>query len=84
MRVRYEMAYDTGRPTWKAECDLSDKRARSLFEKLRGDKYCMWAELVSEEDNTYMDVLQSFDHKDARERYETDQMLKRIAEELFC
>lgn len=83
MRVRYEMAYDTGFPTWKAECDLSEKQAKSLFNKLRNDQYCMWAELVSEDEGTYMDVIKSFDHKDARELYSTNQMLKRIAEELF-
>ena len=83
MRVRYEMAYSTGFPTWQAECDLSNKKARSMFENLRNDKYCVWAELVSEDEDTFMDVLEGFDHADARKTYETDQMLKKICKELF-
>lgn len=84
MRVRFEMASSTGFPTWQAECDMTDKKAHKLFDKLSNDRFCMWAELVSEDDETYMDVLDSFDHPYAREAYRIDQEMKKIAEELFC
>ena len=59
MRVRYQMVGQSG---WSAECDLTEKKARALYEKLKTKGFCEWGELVGEDDDNYMDVLESFDH----------------------
>lgn len=59
MRVRYQMA---GQATWSAVCDMPDKKAKKLFEDLKTNALCEWAELVGEEDDNYMDILDEFDH----------------------
>ena len=59
MRVRYELANS---PIVQAECDLSEKEAKKLYNKLKENTLCKWAELVGEDDNNYMEVLESFDH----------------------
>ena len=83
MRVRYEMADYTGFPTWQAECDLTKKQAKSLYDKLNGNPICVWAELVSEDDDTYMDVLDDFYHDDARALYKANQEINKVLKELF-
>ena len=60
MRVRYQMV---GGQT-QVRCDLEDKQAKKLFGRLFSDGLCEWAELVGEDDDNYMDVLESFDHID--------------------
>lgn len=58
MRVRYQMY---GQSTC-AECDMTDKAARKLFDELSHKGLCEWAELVGEDDDNYMEVIDSFDH----------------------
>ena len=58
MRVRYQILGHEPH----AECDMTEKSARKLFEELKEKSLCEWAELVGEEDENYMDVLDSFDH----------------------
>ena len=58
MRVRYEIAGEA--PT--AVCDLTDKQALKLFEELKTNALCEWGELVGEDDDNYMDILDSFDN----------------------
>ena len=58
MRVRYQYAGQTG---WSAECDLSEKKARKRFEELKRDGFCKWVELVGEDDDNYMEILDSYD-----------------------
>jgi len=41
---------------------MEDRKARRLFKDLFGNGRCEWAELVGEDDDNYMDVLESFDH----------------------
>lgn len=58
MRVRYEMA---GESSYRAECDLSDAKARRLYEDVKRNGECMWGELAGEDEENYMDVLEQFD-----------------------
>ena len=46
----------------QARCDLEDWQAKKLFKSLFSNGLCEWAELVGEDDDNYMDVLDSFDH----------------------
>ena len=62
MRVRYQMA---GQMSYTAECDLATRKAKALFNSLKKEPECEWAELVGEDDDDYMDILDSFDHPDA-------------------
>lgn len=78
------MADYTGSPSWQAECDMSEKDAIKLFDSLKQEKFCEWAELVSEDDDSYMDIIDSFDNENAREAYRVHQEMKKILEELFC
>ena len=55
MRVRYQMA---GEGSYRAECDLSDAKARKLYDIVKRNGECMWAELVGEEEENYMDILE--------------------------
>lgn len=57
-RVRYKMYGEDVR----AECDLTDKQARKLYDTLKIEGACLWAELIGEDDHNYMDVLEAFDH----------------------
>ena len=59
MRVRYQMV--DGSPM--SRCDLTEPDARRLYKNLFSNGLCMWAELVGEEEDNYMDVLESFDHE---------------------
>ena len=64
MRVRYEIykaGYGTGR---YAECDLSEKKARALYEKLKQNAKCGWVELVAEDEDEgdYMEIIESHEH----------------------
>lgn len=61
MRVRYQL-YKQSITHWSAECDLTEKQARKRFEELKLSDTCLWAELVGEDDDNYMDILDSFDH----------------------
>lgn len=58
MRVRYQMV---GRDI-QAKCDMEEWMARKFYKNMFSNGLCKWAELVGEEDNNYMDVLESFDH----------------------
>ena len=60
MRVRYKII---NQPT-TAVCDMTEKQAVRLFESLKDEPLCMWAEMVAEDEDEgeYMDVLESFDH----------------------
>ena len=58
MRVRYQMVGQQA----CAECDMSDRAAKHLYDELSHKGLCEWAELVGEEDNNYMDIIDSFDH----------------------
>ena len=58
MRVRYQMDGQNA----VARCDMSPGRARKLFEELSHKGLCEWGELVGEDDDDYMEVLDSFDH----------------------
>ena len=53
------MAFDD---YYTAKCDMSDKSAKKLFNSLRNNLTCEWAELVGEDDDNYMDILDAFDH----------------------
>ena len=67
MRVRYQMV---GKHP-EVRCDMSNGSARRLFNELSHKGLCEWAELVGEDDEDYMEVLDSFDHiKLARSIYE--------------
>lgn len=64
MRVRFEM-YKNGQPAGAvAECDLTPKKARERFEKLKTNAKCGWVELVAEEDDEggYMEVIDQYDN----------------------
>lgn len=62
MRIRYEL-YRNGQGTGNiVECDLTKRQAKKKFKELKNDVRCGWAELVGEEDDNYMDILDSFDH----------------------
>ena len=64
MRVRFEM-FKNGRPVGvTAECDLTPKKARILFNDLKNNLKCGWAELVAEDEDEggYMEVMDSFDN----------------------
>lgn len=60
MRVRYQMIGEQV----VAECDLTEKKARSLFNDLKTKALCEWGELVAEEEEEggYMEVLEDFDN----------------------
>ncbi len=60
MRVRYQMVGSDV----VAKCDMEDRKARRLYKDLFSNGLCEWAELVGEDDDNYMDVLESFDHID--------------------
>jgi len=57
MRVRYQM-YGSD---VQARCDMTPVLAKRFFKDLRHDGLCKWAELVGEDDDDYMEVLDSFD-----------------------
>ena len=92
MRVRYSMVDGDG---YQAECDLSEKKAHSLFEKLREDKHCVWAELIAEDEEEYtdselfydenadMEILDDFYHEDAYDLYKEELKVRKVFEELF-
>ena len=64
MRVRYEIA---GRGGYEAKCDLTERKARKLFDELKTDGLCEWAELVGEDDDNYMEIIEQYDNiKSAR------------------
>ena len=64
MRVRYEIA---GRGGYEAKCDLTERQARKLFNELKTDGLCEWAELVGEDDDNYMEIIEYYDNfKNAR------------------
>ena len=58
MRVRYQMVGKNA----VAVCDLTEKKARQMYKELSETGFCEWAELVGEDDDNYMDILDSFDH----------------------
>ena len=72
MRVRYQMAGGSE----VAICDLSDKAAIQLYCDMKRNGECMWGELVGEDDDNYMEVLDSFER--IREAQELHLMLKSL------
>lgn len=58
MRVRFQFVGHAA----QAECDLTEKKARRRFEELKEAGLCEWAELVGEDEDNYMEILDSFDH----------------------
>lgn len=60
MRVRYQMV-GSG---MEVRCDMEDRAARKFYNNLFSNGRCEWAELIGEDDDNYMDVLESFDHVD--------------------
>lgn len=60
MRVRYQMVGESV----GVRCDMEDWRARKFYKELFSNGRCEWAELVGEDDENYMDILESFDHID--------------------
>ena len=86
MRVRFEMAGATSFPAYQAECDLTDANAHKLFKRLKENQYCCWGELVAEEpeEGGYMNILDSFENKDARKLYKVKLEMDRIMKEIFC
>lgn len=59
MRVRYQLC---GQTWYSTECDLTEKKAKRRFEELKETGLCEWAELVGEDEDNYMEILDSFDH----------------------
>ena len=47
---------------YQARCDMDERKARKLYKNLFSNGMCEWAELVGEDDDNYMEVLDSFDH----------------------
>lgn len=58
MRIRYQMV---GNNWYTAECDLSDRKAKNRFKELKEHGLCEWVELVGEDDDNYMEILESYD-----------------------
>ena len=75
MRVRYQMA---GQMRYTAECDLTTRKAKELFNSLKKGGECEWAELVGEDDDDYMDILDSFDHPDADRIHAMMESLRKV------
>lgn len=73
MRVRYHLAGDE---FYKAECDLTEKGARERYEECKKNCFCLWAELVGEEDDNYIVVIESYENKNALRIYEFMNELK--------
>ena len=92
MRVRYSMVDGDG---YQAECDMSEKKANEFFEKLRGDKHCVWAELIAEDEEEYsdselfydenedMEIIDEFYHEDAYDLYKAELQVDEVFKELF-
>lgn len=59
MRVRYKLPNEF---SFHTVCDLSDKEAKKQFEYLKSRPIVIWGELVSEDDDSYMDIVDSFSH----------------------
>lgn len=83
MRVRY-CDYDKfgNGPHINCECDLTPRKARNLFNKLKENYLCIWAELViedEEEGGEYLEIIDSFDNELA----ETNSKLRKIQLDLF-
>lgn len=72
MRVRYQLA-GSGEV---AVCDLSDKAAIKLYADMKRNGECMWGELVGEDDDNYMEVLDSFER--IKEAQKLHQMLRSL------
>ena len=67
MRVRYQLAGSSE----VAICDLSNKEAIKLYCGMKRNGECMWGELVGEDDDNYMDVIESFERiKEAQRLHE--------------
>ncbi len=83
MRVRYcDYDKDGNGPYINCECDLTKRKARNLFNKLKENRLCVWAELViedEEEGGEYLEIIDSFDNDLA----ETNSKLRKIQLDLF-
>lgn len=76
MRVRYQKINQTA----CAECDLTEKKARKRISDLKQDSRCLWAELVGEDDDNYMEILDQFDQD--KEVIRAQKMLEEICKEV--
>ena len=64
MRVRYQMAGEAE----VVLCDLSNREAKKKYLELQCNGECEWAELVGEDEDDYMEILESFDHIESAKR----------------
>lgn len=74
MRVRYKLPNED---RFRVECDLSYAEAKSRFEYLKSRPVVIWGELISEDNDSYMDIIDSFEHdtKTAYMMYELGERL---------
>lgn len=74
MRVRYKLPYTDN---YSTTCDLSDKEAKNLFEYFKSRPIVIWGELISEDEDSYMNIIDSFVHdtKTAYMMYELGEKL---------
>ena len=82
MRVRYRMV---NAPRYSAEFFDTSKQAKQRFNEIIKDKYCVWAELVADEEDEgeYMEVLTAYENDNAPQTYRADVELRKIVQELF-
>ena len=76
MRVRYQKINQST----QAECDLTEKQAKRIFSDLKQDSLCLWAELVGEDEDNYMEILDQFDQD--KEVIKAQRMLEEICKEV--
>lgn len=57
MRVKYQFVGQS----YQVHCDLSEKKARKLFEQLKQNGLCEWVELIGEEEDNYMEIIDQYD-----------------------
>lgn len=57
MKVKYSYFGDEG---YVALCGLSEERARQMYEDVKNNRSCQWGELISEDIDSFGDILDSF------------------------
>ena len=72
MRVRFQMA---GTDDYQVKFYDLKKSAHKFYEKLKEDSLCEWAELVGDDEDDYMEVIESF------EQIEHARSVKKILDE---
>lgn len=58
MRVRFQMAGLSG---YQVKFFDAKANARRFYKKLNGEALCEWAELVGDDEDDYMEVIDSFE-----------------------